>query len=414
MRGTSWLLILIVVLVGSAAGILGGSYLATRELMPGGIPNPINAIRPFDGKRHVTILMIGEDNTGRGRGHGLSDTLVVMAIDTQTREVRAISIPRDTLTRIPGHGNGKINSANAHGGPELARRSVNNLLGADIDYYVSTNPKGLRGLVDMLGGVYMVVEKNMRYTDRRGGLFINLKASPEKQLLNGDQAEQYVRFRHDAHGDSGYEIKNGKKVAAGRVVRQQKFMRALANRVLSLPRSERLATLQKAREKEFIVSDMQMADWKGLMDILKDFNPETMNMAVLPGQPGNVGNGSYWIPDTSAIPEVVAQNLLFQSAPPEAAPTVEVLNGSGIAGAARRVAEKLRGAGLEVERTDNAPNSGYTECSIITRRGRIVQVETIAQMLNCDNIKEEEASSDKPAITVIVGSNYRAALAYRP
>lgn len=418
MRNTSWLLIVLVVVVGAAIGIFGGTLLATMQSIPGGFVQIFE--RPFGGQRYVRILMIGEDNTARGSKdkHGLSDTLVVMAIDTETKDVRAITIPRDTMVEIPGHGTCKINSANVYGGPDLVRGTVQTLLGLDgtenkIDHYIATTTQGLRGMVDDLGGVYIVIDKNMRYTDRRGHLNINLKASPEKQLLDGEKAEEYVRFRHDTWGDSGFQIKDGKKVPAGRVVRQQKFMRALANRVIGMPnRSDRADFLTRSQEKGYIMSTLHVNDWKALMNLFADFNPETMNMAVLPGSPGTVGRGSYWIPDMAKIPDVVNTNLLFVGAgvmggDGQPAPKIEVLNGTGVRGVASAVADKLRTAGMEVDKTGNAPKSDYAECCIITRRGRITQVDQIAQMLQCRDIQEESATPGKPDITVIVGSNYR-------
>ena len=420
MRNTSWLLIILVVVIGSAVGIVGGTLLATMKIMPGGISFREIFQKPFGGQRYVRILMVGEDNTGRGRkaGHGLSDTLVVMAIDTQTKEVRAVSIPRDTMVEVPGHGTCKINAANVHGGPELARSTVQSILGLDgtdnkIDYYIATTTEGLRGMVNMLGGVYIAVDENMHYVDHRGHLNINLTASKVKQLLNGDEAEQYVRFRHDTWGDSGYRIVDGKKIPAGRIVRQQKFMRALANRVIGMPnRDDRLNFLTNAQEKGYIVSDLKINDWKDLMTILSTFNPEKMNMAVLPGAPGNIHSASYWIPDLAKIPEVVASNLLFQGAgtmggDDQPNPKIEVLNGTSVKGVAAQVADKLRTAGMDVERFANAPRTDYTDCCIITRKGRVAQVNRIAQMLGCRDIQEQSATPGKPDITVIVGSSYR-------
>ncbi|MGB9618930.1 MAG: LCP family protein, partial [Armatimonadota bacterium] len=230
--GTSWIAVVLVVLLGSAVGIAAGTYLAvwlpTMRATHTSFGDFLTGA--FGGQRYVRILMIGEDDTAKKNknGNGLSDTLVVLALDTETKEVRALSIPRDTRVKIPNHGFGKINSAHVFGGPQLTKQVVQDLLGVPIEYYVKTNTHGLRGLVDLVGGVYIKIDKDMHYVDRHGGLYINLKARPKKQLLNGKQAEGYVRFRHDAHGDSGYDIVNGKKVPAGRIVRQQIFLRALA------------------------------------------------------------------------------------------------------------------------------------------------------------------------------------------
>ncbi len=179
-RGTSWAAAILVVLMGSAVGILAGTYLAvwlpTMKATNTGIDDLFRSA--IHGERYVRILMIGEDDTARRRknGNGLSDTLVVVALDTETKDVRALSIPRDTLVEIPNHGTCKINAAHVYGGPQLTKQVVQDLLGVPIEYYIKTNTHGLRGMVDLVGGVYIKIDKNMRYTDRRGGLYINLNA----------------------------------------------------------------------------------------------------------------------------------------------------------------------------------------------------------------------------------------------
>ncbi len=118
--------------------------------------------------------------------------------------------------------------------------------------------------MDSVGGVYVIVDENMHYNDRHQDLHINLHASPEKQLLNGRDAEGFVRFRHDRWGDSGWRIVDGKKVAAGRVARQQIFLRALANRILALrTKRQRADVLSNALEKGYIASNLSSTTGTG-------------------------------------------------------------------------------------------------------------------------------------------------------
>ena len=411
MTRTSWTAVVLVIVVGSAVGIGAGSFLAwwlpVMKATNTGLGDLLGS--PFGDRRYVRILMVGEDDSAKrnANGNGLSDTLVVFALDTETREVRAVSIPRDTRVAIPSHGKCKINAAHVYGGPELTRQVVNDLLGVDVDYYVKINTAGLRGMVDLLGGIYIVVDKNMRYTDRRGGLRINLKANTEKQLLNGRDAEGYVRFRHDRDGDCGWDVVDGKRVPTGRIVRQQYFFRALANRILSLPtKRQRADFLRQSYEKKYIVSDLNMKDWDGLADILKDIRPEKIIMDVLPGELREIGGGSYVIPDYEKIADVVARNLLFEGPVGEQMAKVEVLNGSGKVGAASRVADRLKEAGFEVTRTDNATTFDYDKCCVIKHNGSAQGAERIAALLDCDDIREESASGGKVDVTVIVGRDY--------
>ncbi len=184
MKGTSWIAVILVILLGSAVGIAGGTFLAVMLPSMTSLHTGWGGLfaAPFQGKgRYVRILMVGEDNSAGAKhgGHGLSDSLVLFGIDTQTREVRAISIPRDTRVEIPGHGTHKINAANAIGGPKLAEQVVQDLVGVPIDYYVDMTCSGLRGMVDLVGGVYIVVDEDMRYSDRHQDLYINRMPAPK-------------------------------------------------------------------------------------------------------------------------------------------------------------------------------------------------------------------------------------------
>lgn len=400
--------VVIVVVVAAVLGVFGGRYLAgmTKYISIGEIFSRCE----LEGKPIVRILMMGEDNTGSKKTHGLADTLVVLAINnsTNTKQIRAISIPRDTMVQIPGHGTCKINAANRFGGPELTKQVIANLLGIDIDYHISTSPWGLRGLVDSVGGVYIVVDENMRYRDRSQDLYINLRASPEKQLLNGKQAEGFVRFRHDRWGDSGWKMVDGKKVAAGRVARQQYFMRALANRILSMPhKRDRAEVLSNAYEKGFIVSNLKIKDWNSLAEFMKNVDPEKIGMAVLPGAPGSRYHASYWMPDTEKLPLVVAQQMRFEGVSEEdMTASVEVLNGCGVPGVAGKVAEQLQRAGFTVTKQGNAPGFEYDRCQVITRKGNTAAVLAIVKLLKCTDVREEKNGEGLPDVTVIVGRDY--------
>ncbi|MGQ9658395.1 MAG: LCP family protein [Fimbriimonadales bacterium] len=184
-----------------------------------GETKPENA---FPGKRKLTILLVGADENRDNRKRVVdkmarTDTLVVVQVDIVNQRIHALSIPRDTLVRIPRHGWGKINSAHALGGPRLLVETVSELLGnLQIDELIIVSYKAFEEAVDALGGVTIEVEKRMRYHDNWGDLHIDLQ--PGVQHLNGKQALGYVRYRHS---DSDFH----------RIERQQKFMRAVKERL---------------------------------------------------------------------------------------------------------------------------------------------------------------------------------------
>ncbi|MBX6394864.1 MAG: LCP family protein [Alicyclobacillaceae bacterium] len=163
----------------------------------------------------VRILLLGVDNRGNDL-HPRSDTMLLLNIPQDGRAATAASILRDTWVSIPGVGKEKINAAYAQGGPDLARRTVEDWLGMDVPFYAVTDFEGFIHVVDALGGVDIDVEKPMDYVDD-GKYDIHLK--PGLQHLNGAQALGYVRFRHDALGDYA------------RTERQRKFVLAVVKQI---------------------------------------------------------------------------------------------------------------------------------------------------------------------------------------
>jgi LCP family protein required for cell wall assembly len=197
------------------AGInLGSSPLVTTTLR-----EMLFARGPADtfGEDAITVLLLGVDANYGARGrptfeHARSDVMILARLDFAADHALMVSIPRDTIVRIPGHRATKINAACAFGGAELAQKTVEQMLGVEVDHTVLLNFRGFQQLVDDIGGVWVDVDKNMYYRDRRGGLNIALKKG--YQRLDGYQAMGYVRFRHS---DSDTQ----------RSKRQQKFLKAL-------------------------------------------------------------------------------------------------------------------------------------------------------------------------------------------
>lgn len=161
-----------------------------------------------------TFLLIGMD-----AGNGNTDTMMAVTYDVKNQHVGVVSVPRDTLMDVPRTVK-KINAAYAAGGVEEVQKEVSELLGFPVDHYVIINLRGFKALVDALGGVDFDVPVNMNYDDPIQDLHIHL--SKGMQHLDGTKALQLVRFR------SGYA-----NADIGRIETQQKFLTALAKKLLS-------------------------------------------------------------------------------------------------------------------------------------------------------------------------------------
>ncbi|MBD2344717.1 LCP family protein [Anabaena subtropica] len=232
---------------------------------------------------------------------GLADVMLMVKFDPESKKIAMLSIPRDTRTRVEGYGIKKINATNVDGGPALTATTVSNLLGGvGIDRYIRINVLGVGKLIDALGGVTVYVPKDMKYHDHSQHLYIDLKAG--KQHLNGDQALQLLRFRHDELGD------------IGRIQRQQMVMRALMDQVLNPVTVAQLPKILNV-VKDNIDTNLTVEELVALVGFGVRTNRANMQMLMLPGrfsEPTEY-NASYWIPSKSGISKVMAQHFGLQS-----------------------------------------------------------------------------------------------------
>ncbi|MFL8938381.1 LytR family transcriptional regulator [Rossellomorea oryzaecorticis] len=153
----------------------------------------------FEGKDPFSVLLLGVDE--RENDKGRSDSMIVLTVNPDVKSVKMISIPRDTLTDIVGHGTrDKINHAYAFGGVEMSMDTVENLLDIPIDYYVQINMEGFEDIVNAVGGVTVDNDIDFSY----GGYDFN----KGDLNLSGKEALAFSRMRYeDPRGDFGRQLR---------------------------------------------------------------------------------------------------------------------------------------------------------------------------------------------------------------
>ena len=166
------------------------------------------------------ILVSGLDDDNGG-----SDTNILVRFDVPNKRIDLVSLPRDTLLHNE-YRNNKLNFAYAKGGTELLMEQIENLLGVPVDFYVTVNLKGFIALVDQIDGVDFDIPINMDYDDPYQDLHIHFTKGPRH--LNGQEAMEVVRFRHNNDG-TGYGSED-----LGRMQTQQNFLKAVAQQTLTL------------------------------------------------------------------------------------------------------------------------------------------------------------------------------------
>ena len=147
----------------------------------------------------IYVLLLGQNND---LGQSLTDTIMCLGYNPKDQEAFLVSIPRDTFIGKNLTGatpNDKINCIYNDDNPEKMLEKINELTGLDIEYYAKIDNDTLIELVDMIGGVEFDVPIDMNYDDRSQNLHIHLKKG--LQLIDGEKAEQLLRFRHNNNGN---------------------------------------------------------------------------------------------------------------------------------------------------------------------------------------------------------------------
>jgi len=302
------------------------------------------AFMPFSGKQNILILGVDSNGSESDPFKGTrTDTILLVSIDKLGKSVNAVSIPRDSKVYIAdGHGVDKINSAHAFGGPDLTIKTIQRAFGVNINHYLIINFAGVKDFVTALGGVPVNVEKRMRYTDRSGGLYINLR--PGYQTLNAEQAEGYLRFRHDAIGD------------IGRMRRQQWFVRGVVEKLKTPDVIAKIPAIIQAMSKN-VRTDMNIYELAGLASFSKQIDMDNVQSATLPGKPSNRGFISYWILDSQKTQNII-DRLVYRDEPHAYAEhlTVSLLYSEKFRAQIPLIEEILKKEGFDIKYTSSSKN----------------------------------------------------------
>lgn len=191
-----------------------------------------------------SVLLLGIDTGDLGRTEqGRSDTMMVATVNPQDKQTTLVSIARDTYVPIIGHENNaedKINHAYAFGGAAMSMATVENYLDIPINHYVAINMKGLKELVDAVGGITVTNDAAFTqddYTFNEG-----------KITLDGDEALAYSRMRkEDPNGDYG------------RQERQREIVIGVVNKLVSMEGITKYQEVLEAMEAN-VKTDMSFGD----------------------------------------------------------------------------------------------------------------------------------------------------------
>ncbi len=361
-------------------------------------------------ERPVNILIMGVDRVPEAEEgseaafEGRTDTMLLLRFDPTDGKLRMLSIPRDTRVTAPGNPKvAKVNDANAVGGASLAVDAVSTLLNdVPIDRYVRVTNDAFRELVDLVGGVEVFVPKDMRYTDNTQGLDIDLQKG--WQTLDGDQAEQFARFRKDQYGD------------IGRVQRQQVLLKALRERLQSpavLPRLPKAVNLML----RYVDTNLSFEEVLALVNFGMGLEADQVQMVLLPGQfgdPQEFNGVSYWLMSESGRDRVVSD--YFEQAPADGdtavatAPRqarIAIQNATNDPNLGREVADKLAEQGFAnvFFSEEKAPRLLKTT-EVVAQQGNLEAANALQAALGFGKVQADSTGDLYSEITLRVGADW--------
>jgi len=412
----------LLVAVGIFMGVVADRMVQRHETLPEAIVQQIVRVPTAQEAFHkdrVYLMLLGIDydydvHDQPFSSHARSDTIMAAGLDFAAKQARLVSVLRDTDATVNGRET-KINAAYSEGGVKLADAVIGNFLGlpADargrhFDRYVVVRVNAMKDLVDAIGGIDVPVTETLNYDDNWGHLHIHFK--PGLVHMNGEQAQGYVRFRHDECSDPC------------RTKRQQQVIRILLDKL----KRDRVNDLIHGGAlvdvfRRDVDTNLSPDEIKALAWTFKDTPTASLLHADTIGYVATKQtlDGETVVPDEQQRATLVA-GLLGPYTAAKALPSgvaavnpsavhVVVENGSGVRGAATQVAEMLRSRGYVIDAVGDADSYGYDttqieDASASSERGARLRADLgfAAAVLTTP----KRSAKDNDAVRIVVGRDY--------
>lgn len=346
----------------------------------------------------VNILVVGQSQN-------LTDTLMVCSYDPKTQDACMLSIPRDTFvgrSRNYATGNDKINSLYQIDPNKLVEK-VNEITGLNIKYYVKVDTKGLRDLVDSVGGIDFDVPIDMNYDDSSQNLHIHLKAG--YQHLDGDKAEQVVRFRHNNDGSS-YPMEYGDQ-DLGRMKTQRAFITQVVKQLVKAENITKVDEFIKIANNN-VETNFSLWTLKDYAPYAIDFNTDNIKSATLPGVPDKFNGLWFYAPNKKETEKIIKEMFKTElSAEQEknAEIKVSILNGTTDDEKMEKLKSLLKESGYTVASTGSTTATQTT--AIINRTSQDDKVSNdLKELIGVGAVSKSNPSSSGVDYTIIIGADY--------
>jgi LCP family protein required for cell wall assembly len=389
---------------------------------------------PVPGQPAVAIVIGYDKRFGPESAIGSrSDTVMLVRADPGKNVLSLLSFPRDLIVDIPGCRDhppfrGRINEAYTYCGPRGTLATVKDLTGIPINYMITVNFRAFTRIVDKLGGVHMDVDQ--RYFNDNSGLgpgqtYEMIDLQPGYQKLSGDDALDFVRFRHT---DSDLY----------RVVRQQEFVKAFKQQVSSTWTLLQLPGIVNAITENVEVAkggrqEIEPGEVRGYAKLLYELPAGNFQQVQMENVTGynelsvaeeelQAAIDRFISPDVEAAEKAIAvatgSRPKTPAGPPPSEVTVDVQNGNGVVGAAADATHLLGLRGYQAVNGSNADRFDYFRTQILWNPD-VADAEIAAEKLG-DAFVEAEVEEAPPdaglttMVRVILGATFTGELAAAP
>jgi polyisoprenyl-teichoic acid--peptidoglycan teichoic acid transferase len=421
---------------GATAARLGGSSLGglslgeMPEFQPGvNIDSPLQESSgpspiPWDGANRVTILVMGLDlRDWEEEGPSRTDTMMLVTMDPVSRTAGILSIPRDLWVNIPEFGYGKINTAYylgelyeiSGGGPGLAIRTIEDLLGVEINYYAQVDFAAFENFVDEIGGIDVDVPYELSVDPIGPGNTVFLTQGV--QHLDGPTALAYARNRETFGADFD------------RADRQQQVVMAIFDQITSLGSMPRLIAnsptiynnLRSGVHTNLSLKESISLAWTAIQmprenikrgvigpnEVTSSLSPDGLDI-LLPDMDAVRIVRDQVFATTSGVAPVAT---VYLSSPEELrqaeGATVSVLNATNTVGLASQTTNYLLDQGINVNETGNAEDLSDTTV-IIDYTGKPYTVDYLVGLLSIqpNSIYSRYDPNSMVDIAILLGADW--------
>jgi LCP family protein required for cell wall assembly len=351
---------------------------------------------------YINIVLLGSDKRPAS-GAWRTDSMIVVSVDTQSKVVRLLSLPRDLWVYIPGHGYNRINTADLWGeldkrgsGPAWVKETIHHNLGIPIHYYVRIDFQGFIEIIDAVGGIDVDVECPLPDINLSAGL----------HHMDGKQALRYARSRKSTN-----DFDRGR--------RQRKVLMALWDQALNLDIVAKLPQLWRAMSSSF-QTDMSLGQVINMAYVGVRLKPQRiLSRAIGPRQVKS------WVTPEGAAVLLPREDRIRELLENFYAPVdtdaldakdkvrVQILNAAPRRQAEELAAAALRWEGFKVVSAGPAESQDQPLTRILVYSGNLTAGQEVAEVLGVPASAVQDLTGTQPPDTdqsvdlmVVLGMNY--------